>query len=134
VTGKEIVVRNSYLDLPTDFEDYGWEVEAKGWFSEARIVVSKARYRINFYDLTRLNQQIQTEFEHGRIFFEPNLVIVQSVTLAHMEKAAEELVQSGQVSSLLAEELQASDRQRAGLVRAKVKPILYPAPFTKPCA
>ena len=93
------------LQLPTDFMDYAWEVEAKGWFSEARLVVAEKRYRINFYDSVRLTQEIQGEFERGRVFFEPNLVIVQSITPARMEQAVEEIVQSGQASSLVEERL-----------------------------
>jgi hypothetical protein len=47
----EIVMSSFSLDLPGDFEDYAREVEAKGWFSEARIIVAERLYRINFYDL-----------------------------------------------------------------------------------
>jgi hypothetical protein len=100
---KEVEVRSSYLELPDDFEDYGWEVEAKGWFSEARVIASDARYRINFYDPARLSQEIQDELASGRIFFEPNVIIVRAVTRANMERAAEELVRSCRVSLLLAE-------------------------------
>ncbi|WP_426614057.1 hypothetical protein [Bradyrhizobium sp. McL0616] len=96
-------MRSSYLELPANFEDYGPEVEAKGWFSEARIIVANTRYRINFYDLARLIQHVEADLESDRIFFEPNLVIVRAVTRARMESAAEELVRSGRVSSLLAE-------------------------------
>lgn len=96
-------MRSSCLELPADFEEHGSEVEAKGWFSEARVIASGARYRINFYDQARLNQQIQGELARGQIFFEPNLVVVRAVTRANMESAAEELVQSGGLSSLIAE-------------------------------
>jgi len=96
-------VRSSYLELPSDFDDYGWEVEAKGWFSGARIIASDTRYPINFYDQARLSQQIQDEVAAGQIFFEPNLVVIRAVTRTNMENAAEELVMSGRVSSLLAE-------------------------------
>lgn len=94
---------SSCLELPADFEDYGWEVEVKGWFSEARVIASGVRYRISFYDQARLNQQIQGELARGQIFFEPNLVIVRAVTRANMESAAKELVQSGGLSTLIAE-------------------------------
>ncbi|WFU83267.1 hypothetical protein QA645_11150 [Bradyrhizobium sp. CIAT3101] len=78
-------------------------MEAKGWFSDARIIASGARYPINFYDPVRLGQQIQDELALGRIFFEPNLVVVAAVTRANMETAAKALVQSGGLSSLIAE-------------------------------
>lgn len=91
------------LELPTDFEDYEWILESKGWFSEARIVVAERRYQVNVYDLAHLTQTVEGEFERGQIFFEPNLVIVPSVTRAHMQRAAKELVQSGKILSLVAE-------------------------------
>ena len=90
--------------LPEGFAEYEWEVEAKGCFSEARISVLEKNYRLNFYDPVRLGQEITSEFERGSIFFEPNLVIIQSVTKINMERAAKILVQSGQVFSLIIDE------------------------------
>lgn len=89
--------------LPADFADYEWEVTAKGYFSEARMTVSGKHYRLTFYDAVRLGQEIESEFERGGVFFEPNLVIVRSVTRLDMERAAEQLVQSGQMALLTPE-------------------------------
>lgn len=93
----------SSFALPSDFADYEWEVTAKGCFSEARITVSGKRYRLNFYDAVRLGQEVKSEIESGGVFFEPNLVVVRSVTRADMEQAAKQLVLSGQVASLTPE-------------------------------
>jgi hypothetical protein len=89
--------------LPADFDDYEWEVEAKGWFSEARVTASGKHYRLNFYDPVRLAQEIESELQRGDVFFEPNLVVVPAVTKSNMERAVELLVQSGQIASLVAE-------------------------------
>lgn len=89
--------------LPSDFADYESEVTAKGCFSEARMTFSGKDYRLNFYDAARLGQEIESELERGVVFFEPNLVVVRSVTKSDMERAAEQLVQSGQVASLMPE-------------------------------
>ena len=89
------------FDLPADFAEYEWEVEAKGWFSDARLTVSGKQYRLNFFEPARLGQEIQDELERGRAFFEPNLVVVQSVTKANMERAAALLVELDQVASLV---------------------------------
>ncbi len=86
--------------LPPDFSDYEWEVTAKGCFSEGWLSVAGKRYRLNFYDVVRLGQEIESELENGCVFFEPNLVIVRSVTRTEMEMAVEQLVQSGLVESL----------------------------------
>jgi hypothetical protein len=89
--------------LPSDFADYEWEVTAKGYFFDAQMTVSGKRYRLNFYDDVRLGQEIESELERVGVFFEPNLVIVRSVTRVDMERAAERLMQSGRVASLTPE-------------------------------
>jgi len=89
--------------LPADFDDYAWEVEAKGWFSEARMTVSGKHYRLNFYDPVRLAQTIEGDLQEGPVFFEPNLVVVPTVTKSNMERAVKLLIQSGQLASLVAE-------------------------------
>ena len=91
------------LVLPSDFDDYEWEVKAKGFFSEARLSVSGKRYRLTFYDPVRLSQEIEDELKRGELFFESNLVIVSSVTRSDMERAVESLMKSGQDAFLIAE-------------------------------
>lgn len=91
------------FSLPGDFSDYEWEVVAKGCFSGTLMTVAGKQYRLNFYDAVRLRQEIESEFENGRVFFESNLVIVRKVTKEEMERAVEQLVQSGLVASLAAE-------------------------------
>ncbi len=90
--------------LPADFDDYAWEAEAKGCFAEALMTVAGKRFRLTFYDPVRLSQEIESELERGSAFFEPNLVIVRSVTKSDMRQAAEMLAQSGQTATLVPEE------------------------------
>jgi hypothetical protein len=89
------------LILPDDFDDYEWEVSAKGYFAGARLVVNEVGYRLNFYDPARLQQEIESEAQRGVPFFEPNLVIVRTLTRFDLEQAAEWLVTSGQVAFLM---------------------------------
>jgi hypothetical protein len=91
------------FDLPSDFAEYEWEVETKGWFSDARMIVSGKRYRLSFYDPARLGQEIESELQRDGAFFEPNLVIVRSVTRANMERAAVLLAQSSRAACLVEE-------------------------------
>lgn len=91
------------LVFPQGYEDYAWEVESKGWFGEATLSYSGKNYRLNFYDPTRLAQEMDSEIQRGGIFFERNLVIVKSVTKSSMESAAAELVESGRTDSLVAD-------------------------------
>jgi hypothetical protein len=58
---------------------------------------------MTFYDPVRLRQEIEDDLQRGSVFFEPNLVVVPSVTRQNMEKAVRTLIQSGDVSALSAE-------------------------------
>jgi hypothetical protein len=91
------------LVLPANFDDYEWEVKAKGWFSEAQMTASGKHYRLNFFDPVRLAQEIESYLQEGDVFFEPNLLVVPAVTKSDMERAVQRLVQSGQLASLVAE-------------------------------
>ncbi|MHC4049052.1 hypothetical protein [Bradyrhizobium sp. 25ACV] len=91
------------LDFPADFADYEWQLEAKGWFSQSLLIVAGKRYRLNFYDPVRLRQEIEDMLAKGEAFFEPNLVVVRSVTRASMEGAAAQLAQSSTLALLLEE-------------------------------
>ena len=89
--------------LPADFLDYEFEVQAKGWFSEATLSISGKIYRLNFYDVVRLNQDIEDELAGVGVFFEPNVIIVSTVTKVSMERAVELLIDSGRLVSLVPE-------------------------------
>jgi hypothetical protein len=87
------------LDLREDFADHEWESEGE------RLVRPSAANCVReavLYDPVRLRQEIESELERGEVFFEPNLVIIQSVTRANMERAAALLVESGQIAALVA--------------------------------
>lgn len=86
--------------FPEHFSDNEWEVESKGCFFGAQIVVSGRSYKLNFYDPVRLRQEIESEFSEGKVFFEKNLIVIKLVTRLEMEKAAESLVRSGRVDLL----------------------------------
>ncbi len=88
------------INLPKDFVDYAWEVQVKGWFSGASIVCGTKRYQLNFFDPTRLSQEIKDELDHKNFFFEPNLIIVKEVTQAAIEEAITALVERGYLNSL----------------------------------
>jgi hypothetical protein len=92
---------NWSLDLPDDFGDHEWEVESKGWF-DARLITSDRQYLLHFYDPVRLGQTMKDELDRVRLFFEPNLLVVQSVTRANMEHAVDILIESGLLTQLVA--------------------------------
>ena len=91
------------LTLPEDFEDYASEVQSKGWFSGATLLFAGKLYRLNFYDPVRLAQDVESELEGQDTFFEPNVVVVRSVTRENMRNAVGALIDRG-VANLLAAE------------------------------
>ncbi|TQV84817.1 hypothetical protein FKG94_04695 [Exilibacterium tricleocarpae] len=93
---------NYQLKLPDDFEEYAWEVESKGWF-QALAEFDGVRYQITFYDQARLTQDIDDELEDEPIFFESNLLVLESVDRSHMEKAIEYLANSGKYKGMMQE-------------------------------
>jgi hypothetical protein len=60
-------------------------------------------YRLAFYDPVRLGQDVEEELQHGGFFFEPNLVVVPSITRQNMEKATAQLVNQAGLGLLVAE-------------------------------
>jgi hypothetical protein len=75
------------LRLPDDFEQYGWEVEAKGYFTDSSVVLGDRVVEVAFYDPTRLAQDIAEDLADGRPFAARHLLVVESVTPASMAAA-----------------------------------------------
>ncbi len=88
------------LSFPDDFDDYEWELESKGWFNGAVVVCQESNYRLSFYDPVRLAQEIEDELSSTAVFMEENLVVINSVDRAHMEKAVKYLMESGKYKDL----------------------------------
>jgi hypothetical protein len=91
------------LHLPHDFDDYEHEVEAKGYFSEAILEVNEQKYKLTFYDLVRLEQDVSETLRTTPVFTEKNLLIVPSVTRKDMLNASEYLVQTATIKNLRCE-------------------------------
>jgi hypothetical protein len=91
---------NIMLQFPPGFEDYAWEVEAKGWLPGVVAVIEDRCYTITVYDPARLVQDIDDVLKEGRAFFEPNLVVVASVTQERIASAIEEIVLTGRLVHL----------------------------------
>jgi hypothetical protein len=93
-------VTNITLQFPTGFEDYAWEVEAKGWLPGLVAVIEERRYTLTVYDPVRLAQDVDDALKEGRAFLESNLVVVGSVTRESIASAIEKIVQTGRLGDL----------------------------------
>lgn len=91
---------NFVLEFPTGFEDYDWEIEAKGWLPGIVAVIQGRRYTLTVYDPARLIQDVEDALKGGRVFLERNLVVVASVTRESIASAVQEIVQTGRVGDL----------------------------------
>jgi hypothetical protein len=81
-----------------DFDELAaFEIEAKGWCGAVQVELDDGtRHPACFYDVVRLSQTLDDDCASGRSFLaEPGLIIVPSVTLAHMEAAARTLAGEG---------------------------------------
>lgn len=77
---------NPELVLPPDFDEYAWEVEAKG-YCPASASVGERSVEVTFYDPTRLAQTIADDLTAGRSFAEHRLFVVPRVTRDAMREA-----------------------------------------------
>lgn len=78
---------NRLLVLPPDFDDYAWEVEAKGVLWDAAVRISGRACPITFYDPVRLQQDVSEVLADGRDFSAIRLLVVKRVTLENMREA-----------------------------------------------
>ena len=82
-------MRNFSLIFPDDFDDYAWEVEAKGWLNDVILETNGQKFRIMFYDLARLSQDIESALAINAAFVEKNVVVVPHVTRLAIEQAVQ---------------------------------------------
>lgn len=77
------------LVLPPDFPDYAWEVEAKGVFWGATVVVGEVHVSVTFYDPVRLSQDVAHELAERPALELRRTLVVSSVTETQMRLAVE---------------------------------------------
>jgi hypothetical protein len=88
------------LRFPSEFDDYAWEVEAKGWLDGVEVVWEGAVIRLTVYDPVRLAQEIEEEVAASRVLAFSNLVVVPAVTRTVMERAVRSLIETGEIRKL----------------------------------
>ena len=89
------------LRLPDDFQEYAWEVEAKGWFDGAFVEFDGRIAPITFYDSARLAEEIGEELEASGFIAFRNLVVVAAVTPSMMRQAVDRLAATGEVERFM---------------------------------
>jgi hypothetical protein len=89
--------------FPEGFDGVEWEAEAKGWLQGVTVVIGARRYRVTFYDPTRLAQDIEEELRSKAVFLEANVLVVPAVTRVEMEKAIGSVVKAGGQLDLIPE-------------------------------
>lgn len=76
------------LVLPPDFDEYGWEIEHKGYFLDAAVRLDNGRVvTVTFYSPVRLQQDVDAEFELGNPFVAERLLVVKVVNVENMQSA-----------------------------------------------
>lgn len=88
------------IEFPPGFEDYGWQIEAKGWITGVVAVIQERRYTLTIYDPVRLAQDIAGELKRGVVLLDRNLVVVATVTQESIASAIEEIVRTGRLVDL----------------------------------
>jgi hypothetical protein len=82
------------LSFTCEFDERtAWEVEQKGWFEGAVVVLPNGlRIPISFWDPVRLSQDLESGLKLGEVCIaEPALVVVPKVTYDYMQAAVRQL-------------------------------------------
>ncbi len=87
--------------FPQDFEDFEWEIQSKGYFSDIIIINNGNRYLINFYDPVRFSQDVQSRIDCIGFFSEKNVAIIPMVTKENIILCVEGLITSGEINQFL---------------------------------
>ncbi len=88
-------VINFEIEFPEGFEDYAWEVEAKGWLPDVIVTIGDRRFRMTVYDPIRLAQEIESEIERDGVFIHRHLLVVPSVTPAFIRAGVASVIRAG---------------------------------------
>ncbi|RKZ44162.1 MAG: hypothetical protein DRR16_04820 [Candidatus Parabeggiatoa sp. nov. 3] len=86
------------IQFPDYYDDlYKLEVSAKGYLNEVMVqFLNGTTYPMYFIDITRLQQDFQSEIEYGNNFLaEPNMVVLSKVTPENITIAVDKLVSQG---------------------------------------
>jgi hypothetical protein len=87
------------LVLPEGFDEFEWELESKGWFGGAHLLFGDRQVPVEFFDQTRLNQEISDALETSNCALFKNLIVVPVVTRRAMFAAVLSLVESGEIDA-----------------------------------
>lgn len=90
------------INFMENFDDEEWLIEAKGCL-EIEIYINQKTYRFNFYDHTRLNQQLLDTLAHSQYFLDENLVILNVVNRANIINFLESVVDTKYMDSFKAQ-------------------------------
>jgi hypothetical protein len=79
------------LKLPDDFEDYAWEVEAKGVFWDAHALVEDRDVPVVFYDRRRLAQDVEDDIREQHFAAIAHLIVIDRLTIEQMTDAMNQI-------------------------------------------
>jgi hypothetical protein len=96
-------MREYEIEFPERFDEFAWEAEAKGWL-QVVVTIDGRRYKVTFYEPTRLAQDIERELQNRSFYLESNVLVIPSVTRAHIQKAVEAVVRVGGHVELIPDE------------------------------
>lgn len=83
--------------LPDNFDEYAWEIEAKGWLDSAYVETDGRKVELTIYDPTRLRQDVEEALSSGGPFFEKNVLVVSIVNRDSIEASVKSLCESGEL-------------------------------------
>ena len=82
------------VEYPVDLDDYGWEIEAKGWLPGVVVRSGSRQWTLTAYDPIRLSQDIAADLRSSPYVALLNVLVVPQVTRDAIAAAVAELATS----------------------------------------
>jgi hypothetical protein len=83
--------------FPSDFDEYEWLINSRGYISDIIVLLNGDRYALNIYDSVRFSQDLKNGLSCADYFFEPNVVILPELNRENIISCINRLVSSNQM-------------------------------------
>ncbi|KVC93739.1 hypothetical protein WI78_22795 [Burkholderia ubonensis] len=89
-------MRKFEIKYPSWYDELAeFEHEEKGFLEGVLVTSEEGDVKLNFYDMARFAQDAADSIHSNGFFYMSGVVIVESVSRAHMEAAAQRIVEDG---------------------------------------
>lgn len=92
--------KNCEIVFPDYFDEYEWEVEAKGWITGIKIALEGRTSFATFYDRERLRQDVEDEVKLNNFMLLDKVIVVPKVNRKEIVSAIYSMIEKQEIDGL----------------------------------